>query len=167
MRSTPRKWNNEPLPCESLLALQRGLLYPRRPAGMPLGWQQQGLFCQQGAWAPAVPEPEPRAPQPGLRPFLGGSSAPGGRDQEAMCLVTCHVASKGLPPARQPASSVGKAMPRPGQREAAHSKPALTSRRLYHLLPLILLWGRWGERGEEREAGHEEERESKRKRKIH
>lgn len=87
MRSTPRKWNNEPLPYVSLLALQRGLLYPRRLAEMPLGWQRQGVFCQQGTWALATPEPEPRAPQSGLRQFLGDSSSPAGRDQEAMCLV--------------------------------------------------------------------------------
>lgn len=54
---------------------------------MPLGWQRQGVFCQQGTWALAAPEPEPRAPQSGLRQFLGDSSSPGGRDQEAMCLV--------------------------------------------------------------------------------
>lgn len=47
-----RKWNNESLPCVSLLALQRGLLYPRRLAEMPLEWQQQGSFVSKapGPW---------------------------------------------------------------------------------------------------------------------
>lgn len=108
---------------------------------MSLGWQQQGVFCQQGTWAPAVPEPEPRAPQSGLRPFLGAAPHQGVGTRRLCAWSLAMWPAKGYP-SPQPASSVGKAMPRPGQREAAHSKPALTSRRLYHLLPLILLWGR-------------------------